>query len=203
MKVVASCLISFVFIFLVSCTKGTDCFHLEKHDDNRMMDSIHAVINRIDALPKTNDPEIDFARIMVINLQGSINMSRAQVASGENDSLKRFSQKIITARPLVIQQLNDILGTEIVNNSSPGFTSEQADHLKRMDEMADVQFITGDVDNDFGTLILLHYNNNIDYTEEYLVFGNNSQLKTIAQKIIDDQKKDLREVSDWLKANKR
>ena len=73
----------------------------------------------------------------------------------------------------------------------------------KMDQMADVQLITGDIDNDFATLMIVHHNSAIENSEAYLMYGNNTQLKAIAQKMIDDQKKEIKELSDWLKANKR
>ncbi len=102
-----------------------------------------------------------------------------------------------------IQQLSAIAAAEAVNNSVPAFTMEQMAHMKKMDEMADVQLITGDIDNDMATLMILHHNSAIENSEAYLVYGTNAQLKTIAQKIIADQKKEIEELSNWLKANKR
>jgi uncharacterized protein (DUF305 family) len=80
---------------------------------------------------------------------------------------------------------------------------EQMDHMKKMDQMADVQLLTGDIDNDFSTLMILHHNSAIENSEAYLMYGTNSALKALAQKMIDDQKKEIEELSNWLKANKR
>lgn len=174
---------------------------LQSHDNNRMMDTIHAVMSRMEGMPKTNDPEIDFARMMIMHHQGAINMGNVQRAEGRNDSLKRFSQKMITAQQMEIQELTTILNEQTVNNSVPAFTAELSDHMMKMDQIADVQLITGDIDNDFATLMIQHHNGAIENSEAYLMYGNNTQLKALAQKMIDDQKKEIKELSDWLRNN--
>lgn len=190
-------------IIVSGCSKNDDGLQLQSHDDNVMMDTMHAMMSRMESMPKTNDPEIDFAKMMIMHHQGAINMGNVQIQRGSNDSLKRISQKMINAQQMEIQQLSTILSSETVNNSVPAFTMEQMDHMMKMDQMADVQLLTGDIDNDFATLMILHHNSAIENSEVYLVYGTNTQLKTMAQMMIDDQKKEIEELSNWLKANKR
>jgi uncharacterized protein (DUF305 family) len=75
--------------------------------------------------------------------------------------------------------------------------------MMKMDQIADIQLITGDLDNDFATLMIQHHNAAIENSEAYLLYGNHDGLKTMAMKMIDDQKKEIRELSDWLKSHKR
>lgn len=194
---------AFLVIFLAACKKDNNGLQLQSHDNNRLMDSMHAVMSRMESMPKTNDPEIDFPKMMIMHHQGAINMGNVQMQEGKNDSLKRFSQKMINAQQMEIQELNAILATQTVNNSVPAFTMELMDHMMKMDQVADVQLITGDIDNDFATLMIQHHNSAIENSEAYLMYGNNTALKAMAQKMIDDQKKEIMELSNWLKANKR
>ena len=192
-----------VLVTITACNKEDNGFKLQAHDDNRMMDSMHAMMSRMEAMPKTNDPEIDFPKMMIMHHQGAINMGNVQIQEGKNDSLKRFSQKMIAAQQLEIQQLSAIVASETVNNNVPAFTMEQMAHMMKMGQIADVQLITGDIDNDFATLMILHHNSAIENSEAYILYGNNAKLKAIAQKIIDDQLREIKELSDWIVANKR
>ena len=194
--------ITIIFISLIACSKD-DKLVIKPHDENRMMDTMHAMMSRMDAMPKTNDPEIDFPSMMILHHQGAINMGRVQIQDGKNDSLKRMAQKMIDAQLMEIEELTAILATESVNNSVPEFTMEQMKHMAKMDQIADVQFITGDIDNDFATLMILHHNSAIDNSKAYLMYGNNDDLKEMAGQMIDAQTKEIKELSDWLKANKR
>ena len=196
-------IIAGIMVFsILSCSKD-DNLKLQPHDDNRMMDSMHAVMSRMEAMPGTNDPEIDFPSMMIMHHQAAINMGNVQIQEGKNDSLKRFSQKMIAAQQKEIQDFTAILAEETVNNNVPAFTKEQMDHMMKMDQVADVQLITGDIDNDFAVLMIQHHNSAIENSEAYLMYGSNEDLKAMAMKMIDDQKKEIKELSDWLKSNKR
>ncbi len=92
MKKTAVALASAIILFLSACDKNND-LELQAHDDNRMMDSMHAIMARMESMPKTNDPDIDFPKMMIMHHQGAINMGNVQMQEGENDSLKRFSKK--------------------------------------------------------------------------------------------------------------
>lgn len=189
---------------VISCSKDDDNnVHLQPHDQNRMMDSVHAIMSRMEAMPKTNDPEIDFSSMMILHHQGAINMGNVQIKEGKNDSLKRFSQKMIAAQQIEITELTHVLSTLTVNNSVPAFTHEQTDHMMKMDQIADIQLITGDIDNDFATLMIQHHNSAIENAEAYILYGDHDGLKVMAQKMIADQKMEIKELSDWLKAHKR
>ena len=194
----------FIVLILSACSKeDATGLVLQNHDDNRMMDSMHAIMNRMEAMTMTNDPEIDFSRMMIMHHQGAINMSNAVIQSGTNDSLKRFAQKVIADQQKEIQQLQSVLSTVTVDNMDMEYMMEQMEGMKKMDKAIDAELITGDIDNDFATLMIWHHQAAIDDASGYLHHGNNAQLKTIANNIIKAQTTEIQELATWLKANKR
>lgn len=193
-----------VVLLITACTKDNDNNQfLQSHDDNRMMDTMHAIMDRMMAMPMTNDPEIDFSKMMIMHHQGAINMANVQLQDGKNDSLKRTSQKIITEQQMEIQQFQTILANLTKDNTDMEYMMEQMEGMKKMDKAIDVQLITGDIDNDFATLMIWHHQSAIDDASGYLHHGNNAQLKTIANNIIKVQTMEIQELSDWLIANRR
>lgn len=195
---------SALVLFLAACSKDdNNGIVLQAHDQNRMMDSMHAMMDRMMAMPKTNDPEIDFAKMMIMHHQGAINMSNVELQAGTNDSLKRMAQKIITEQQSEIQQFNTILAGITVDNSDPSFSKEQMDNMMKGGKVADIQIITGNIDNDFATLMVVHHQGAIDNASAYLHHGNNALLKTMATNIVNSQVMEIEELSNWLKANKR
>jgi len=193
-----------VALLITACTKDNDNNQfLQSHDNNRMMDTMHAIMDRMMAMPMTNDPEIDFAKMMIMHHQGAMNMANVQVQEGKNDSLKRTAQKIIRDQQMEIQQFQTILATLTVDNMDMEYMMEQMEGMKKMDKAIDVQLITGDIDNDFATLMIWHHQSAIDDASGYLHHGNNAQLKTIANNIIKAQTMEIQELSDWLIANRR
>lgn len=194
--------IAMIVIGLSACTKKSGIM-LQAHDSNRMMDSMHAMMDKMDMAKMTDDPEIDFATMMVMHHQGAISMSNLELSVGTNDSLKRTAQKIINEQQQEIQQLKTILSGITVDNTDTVFTAEHKAGMEKMGKTADVQIITGDIDNDFATLMMVHHQSAIDNASSYLHHGNNAQLKTIANKIITSQTMEIEELANWLKANKR
>ena len=130
-------------------------------------------------------------------------MANVELQTGTNDSLKRTAQKIITEQQAEIQQFNTILATVSVDNSDPTFTMEQMDNMTKMGKVADIQLITGNIDNDFASLMIVHHQSAIDNASAYLHHGNNSQIKTMATNILASQTMEITEMSNWLIANKR
>lgn len=195
---------SALVLFMAACTKdNNNGIVLQAHDQNRLMDSMHAMMDRMMATPKTNDPEIDFAKMMIMHHQGAINTSNVELQAGTNDSLKRAAQKIIAEQQAEIAQFNAILAGTSVDNSDPAFTMEQMDNMMKGAKVADIQIVTGDIDNYFATLMIVHHQGAIDNASAYLHHGNNTQLKTMANNIIKAQVMEIEELSNWLKANKR
>lgn len=186
-----------------ACKKDADGIILQAHDDNRMMDSMHVMMDRMEAMTMTMDPEVDFSEMMIMHHEGALNMSKAMVAAGKNDSLKRFAQKVISDQTSEIAVLKTIRMSLTVNNMDMDFMQEQMNNMEKTTKQSDVQIITGDLDNDYATLMVIHHQAAIQDASAYLHHGDNAQLKTIANNIITAQNKEIIELSNWLKANKR
>ncbi len=89
-------------------------------------------------------------------------MSNVQLQAGSNDSLKQTAQEIITEQQAEIAQFNTILAGLTIDNSDASFSQEQMENMMKGDKIADIQIITGDIDNDFATLMIVHHQVVID-----------------------------------------
>ena len=192
-----------LLILLAACSKTNDGIQLQAHDSNAMMTIMHQMMDSMNMMTPTNDPEIDFAMMMKMHHMGAINMAHFELAEGSNDSMHRTAQKIIDEQTKEIADFDAFLASNSVDNSDPAFAMEQMDNMDKMDKTADVQLITGDIDNDFATLMIGHHQAALDNASAYLHHGNNATLKMMAQNIIDSQTMEIEELSNWLIANKR
>ena len=192
-------------IMLAACKKEnvTNGIIIQSHDANRMMDTMHVMMDKMMERTPTMDPDIDFPEMMMMHHEGAISMANVELQAGVNDSLKRFAQKVIRDQQSEIMQFETILTTQTVDTMDMAYMQEQMDNMDKMDKAADAQPITGDIDNDFATLMMLHHQAAIDDASGYLHHGSNSALKTIATNIIMAQTKEIGELADWLRANKR
>ena len=196
------------FTTFIACNKDTTTNNitgivLQPHDANRMMDSMHAMMDRMEAMTMTMDPDNDFAEMMMMHHEGAINMAGVELTAGGNDSLKRFARKVIRDQEMEMMAFGSILMTLTVDTMDMAYMDEQMANMEKTAKAADVQIITGDIDNDFATLMMVHHQSAIDDASGYLHHGSNAQLKVIANNIITAQTMEIRELADWLKANRR
>ncbi|MBE7170102.1 MAG: DUF305 domain-containing protein [Williamsia sp.] len=196
----------FIFVtasFLSAACNKNDGIKIANHDSNKMMTIMHAMMSQMEAMTKSNDPEVDFAKMMTMHHQGAINMANLELQAGKNDSLKRTAQKIITEQQAEIQQFNTIISGLTVDNTDASFSAEQSENMMKMGKVSDAQLITDDIDNDFATLMIVHHQAAIDNASAYLHHGNHTQLKMMANNIVMSQNKEIEELAVWLKTYKR
>ena len=62
--------------------------------------------------------------------------------------------------------------------------------------------MSGDTDKDFAMMMRMHHEQAIKMAEVELKSGKDAKLKQMAQKIIDAQRKEIKELDDWLAKHK-
>lgn len=197
-------LLSTAALILTACSKDNTEQRLQAHDDNKMMASLHDMMNDIDTIPRTNDPEIDFLRIMQDMHHGALHMADILFDKGINDSLKNIAQQATTiSHEEIFGKFYIYLDSGNVNNTIPEFTKEIDENLNRMMKVADVQFITGDVDNDYATLMIPQQQAEIENAMTYLKYGTDSTVRSYAQSIIEFSNMEIGKLSNWLITYKR
>jgi len=61
---------------------------------------------------------------------------------------------------------------------------------------------TGNVDKDFAMMMRMHHQQAIQMAKTELARGKSPELKAMAQKIVQDQAKEIAELDAWLAKNK-
>ncbi len=84
------------------------------------------------------------------------------------------------------------------STSDPASTKDFKEAEMRMMKNMHVSY-TGDADVDFRTHMIAHHQGAIDMAKVALKHAKNADTKQMAQKIIDDQEKEIAEMKDWLK----
>ncbi|HEV8081230.1 MAG TPA: DUF305 domain-containing protein [Chitinophagaceae bacterium] len=80
-------------------------------------------------------------------------------------------------------------------NNMNGSGSKEHDQMmkKMMDDMSAVK-MSGDFDVDFANMMIPHHQSAVDMAQSYLPKGKDEKIKTMAQNIIDAQKKEIDEL---------
>ena len=101
-----------------------------------------------------------------------------------------------------------VLGTASVLSFQPHYLAALAQPAKgagpaieRVREVMSSRFdnmkLTGDPDKDFAALLIAHHEDLIFLAKTHLEFGGDRQMRQLAQKLLDDQQKQIDEVKQW------
>lgn len=188
-----------------SDTPMSQMAHMDTKDMNEMMQSMHSTKENMDAMKMSGNFDIDFANMMVMHHQAAIDMSEVEIAKGNDSRIKTMAQNIITAQKAEIAQLQQF----VKNYRMPETKMEKGemqDDMKKtmktmMDNMMDMQ-MTGNIDKDFVMMMIPHHESAVSMAGAEIVNGKDSALKKMAQKMINDQSREIKEFKAWLADNK-
>ena len=85
------------------------------------------------------------------------------------------------------------------DTDSPSTRAFKEAHMKMMKSMH-ITF-SGNANVDFVRGMIPHHQGAIDMAKVMLQYGSDQQIKAMAQKIIDDQQREIAEMQAWLKKN--
>lgn len=187
-----------------SCKKEIDGLQVQAHDDSTMMTIMHTMMKQMDAMTPTQDPDNDFAMMMIMHHQGAINMSQEELKNGTNTDMKALAQSIIDSQQKEIAQFQAFLsGHQPQLPAVTQFSALQMANMMRMSQANDLRPLTGNTDFDFAQLMVDHHSSAIENSDAELNYGRQSTTKALAQQIIDEQKSEITVLQAWLLTNKK
>jgi uncharacterized protein (DUF305 family) len=179
----------------------------EMGEHNQMMTKMDADMK---AVKMTGDFDVDFASMMIPHHQSAVDMSEMYLPKAKDEKIKAMAQNIITGQKKEIEELKTLIA-----NHKPSVKKETADaghgaggHNELMDAMTKMMGtmkgmkMSGDADKDFVTMMIPHHQSAVDMAENQISHGKNVETKKFAQKVINDQTKEIKEFNDWLSSKK-
>lgn len=167
--------------------------------DNDLMKPMNDMMDRMNKMKMTGDFDYDFATMMIEHHQGAIDMSQILLKSGKNKKLKDMTQKGISMQKESQKEVRAFISKHKMesskNNSDHNEIMEAME--KMMKEMKGMK-MSRDMDKDFAMMMTMHHKSGIDMSNSELSHGKAAELKQMAQKMIDAQKKEIKELQDWL-----
>jgi len=165
-----------------------------------MMDMMTKNMQEMKSLQSTGNPDNDFAAMMKIHHIGALDMAQAEVAQGTDAQLKEMAQRMIDAQQKEIAELNTFLSGHKAHGGGDAFYKEV---MAQMNNMKMEMDHSGSVDKQFAQMMIPHHQGAIDMSKAYIKSGaHEEKLKTMANKIIADQQKEIGELQGWLDKNK-
>ena len=114
--------------------------------------------------------------------------------------MKQMAQKMIDEQQKEVAELNTFLSGHSAHGGGDAFHKEV---MSQMSTMKMDMNHSGSVDKQFAQMMIPHHQGAIDMAKSYIKSGaHEEKLKTMANKIIADQQKEIGELQAWLNKNK-
>ena len=169
--------------------------------NNVMMLAMNATKNKMNEMKMTGDFDLDFANMMIVHHQSAIDMSQVEIDKGTDAQIRTMAQNIITAQNSEIGHLQAFIkGYKIPETKKPnqGMHNELDETMKAMmDNMNNLQ-MTGNSDKDFVSMMIVHHESAVKMAGDELSHGKQYEVKKMAQKMVEDQSKEISEFKAWL-----
>ena len=181
-----------------------------KNMSNEMPQSMTTMMASMNAMKMTGDFDLDFANMMIPHHQSAIDMAQAYLPKGKDDKIKTIAQNIIAAQKKEIEELKTMIANhktaEGKAHSVAGHAAGEHNELmetmnKMMDKMKGMK-MSGDADKDFVMMMIPHHESAVTMAEDEISHGKHYELKKMAQKIIADQNKEIKDFQTWLNSHK-
>lgn len=183
-----------------STTQTKDNMTTTNPMNNDMMNAMHKSMKE---MKMTGDFDEDFANTMIQHHQEAIDMSEVEVAKGNDAQVKGWAGNIITAQKAEIGQFQQVLKNYKSSGQKMGENHNELKEAmdKMMNDMMTMKMM-GKMDQDFVMMMVKHHETAITMAKDEISKGKNSELKKMAQKIVEDQGKEIKEFQTWLDRNK-
>ena len=160
--------------------------------DQTNMEGMHSM----SGMKMTGDFDYDFASVMVAHHQSSVDMAKDIISKGSNAEVKIMAQNIVTEQEAEIAQFNSILKDykmpEMKKEAGEAH-NELGETMEKMEAKMNGMAKTGNADKDFLMMMIPHHESAVTMGEDELSHGKNLALKKMAQKIMEDQSKEIKQ----------
>lgn len=165
--------------------------------DHKNMEGMHSM----NGMKMTGDFDYDFANTMVMHHQSAVDMAKEVISKGSNAEVKTMAQNIVTAQEAEIAQFKNITANykmPEMKEESKEAHNELGETMEKMETKMKGMSKTGNADKDFLMMMIPHHESAVTMGEDELSHGKNLELKKMAQKIIEDQSKEIKQFEAML-----
>lgn len=159
---------------------------------DKMMKDMHQ-------MEMTGNADYDLISMLKSHHQGAVDMAKAELESGTEPKLKQIAQNIVDKQSKEIQMLDDMLKSADKSkkdyepsDKNSGLGKDMDANMMKMMEMD--HGTPGSVDHEFASMMIKHHKDGIDMGNIIVKYSKMAEFKSMAQKMIADQTKEIAEL---------
>ena len=168
--------------------------------ENEMMLSMMKTMDEMNHLTSSNNFDIDFANAMSIHHKAAIDMSELEIAKGGDMQMIDMAKKIIMEQNGEITQMKNFVAIykkDTAKNNLPQTKTVLVDEMKSMMDKMHNMKLTGNIDDDYVMLMIPHHASAVKMAKDEIAYGKVKELKSMAQKMIATQNKEIATFVAW------
>ncbi|MBB6613045.1 DUF305 domain-containing protein [Pontibacter sp. Tf4] len=166
-----------------------------------MLDLMHQNMQQMQDMTgkMTGDPDYDFALLMEVHHKGAVEMAEEELANGTDSQMKEMAQKTVDQQSKEMNELQAFINQHKPTSGDTATTMKMVHAMQNMmGEMHQDDRSARNTDQSFAQMMIQHHQMGLDMTKAYLSMGKDQQLKQEAQKTMDQQSKEIKELEAWL-----
>jgi len=173
-------------------------------ETKKLMMPMHDMMQKMMDMKMSGDVDHDFTHMMIEHHKGAIGMSKVVLQSGDDAKIRSIAEKSISKQQKEIEQLTTHTKKSANATSTESTAGKQmmATMDDSMEQMKKIEY-SGDADHDYAHMMIQHHKDAIEMAKVEVQHGKDAQLKAMAQKLIEDQTKEIGELEAWTKANNK
>lgn len=204
--------ISILILFFSFLTQNS-CKNIDSEEDakmnhsmpieNELMQSMNKTTTTMNNAKMNGDFDYDFANLMIMHHQMAIDMSRVEIEKGSDQTIKKMANGIIAAQEIEIKEMQQFIQNykvPVSNNQNSNSSKISTEMKSMMDKMNDIK-LSGNIDNDYVTMMIPHHESAVAMAKNQLKFGTQNNLVALAKKIIEDQNYEINQFKNWQTKN--
>jgi uncharacterized protein (DUF305 family) len=156
---------------------------------NSIMKAMQSGMTQMMNMKMSGDADHDFAMMLKMHHQSAVDMADLESKEGKNAQVKALASKIKASNQTQIGELTQFLNSHKPQSSTSKLSQ---DAMKIMH--SGNHSMNGNVDHDFTSMMAQHYQQGVDMAKAFVKEAKTKQMKRMAQKVIQEQTKEIAEL---------
>ena len=174
----------------------------DKAFDKTVQQIMAEMMQQMNQMEMTCDPDIDFAQMMIMHHEAGIEMAEAELQYGHEEEAKELAQQTIASNQASKERLKAFLASHptpepLSKEQCKQFMKEMDEAMRRMKQCMK-KTDTDDVDVDFANQMICHHQGAIAMSRIELIYGDDEATLNEARMIIEEQANEIIELAEFL-----